>query len=168
MDHLTIAKDIVALFCAIFGGAFALFQYYKTVKLKAASHLNDIVTAMRDDKEIRDFIQLIEYGNFTFDTHFQGSPCEHQADKTLEYLSYICYLKEQHLIGEKEFAFVKYEIDHLLTNEEVVRYLKFLYHFSCNVIKEKPGPNPIADVTFKQLLEYAYRNHLINESFFTS
>lgn len=167
MDHLTIVKDIVALICAIIVGAFALFQYYKTVKLKAASHLNDIVTAMRDDKENRNFIQLVEYGNFTFDNHFQGSPCEHQADKTLEYLSYICYLKEEHLIGEKEFAFVKYEIVHLLTNEEVVRYLKFLYHFSCDVIKEKPGPNPIANVTFKQLLNYAYRNHLINESIFT-
>jgi len=168
MDSFTFVKEIVALICAVLGGALALYQYYKSVKLKAASHLNDIVTSMRNDEEIRSFIQLVEYDNFTFDKSFQGSSCEHKADKTLEYLSYICYLKEEHLIGNKEFAFVKYEIARILKNEEVIRYLKFLYHFSCGIIKENPGPNPVANVTFKQLIDYAYRNQLINASFFES
>lgn len=121
---------------------------------------------MRDDADIRDFIQQVEYNSFVFDSGFQGSQLEHKADKTLEYLSYICYLKEEHLIGEKEFAFVKYEIVHLLSNRDVVRYLRFLYHFSCGVLKQQPGPAPIADVTFKQLISYAYKNHYIDDSFF--
>ena len=78
-------------------------------------------------------------------------------DKTLSYFSYICYLREQKIISDKEFNFFKYEINRILMNSQVQDYFYNLYHFS------NKNNTPI---TFLYLFRYGEKIKIFDEKFY--
>ena len=84
---------------------------------------------------------------------------EVKMDKTLSYFSYICYLRDRHIISNKEFKFLKYKIERILVNPEVQDYLYNLYHFS------KKFNLPLS---FHYLFEYGKKHNFFDEEFFDS
>ncbi len=122
--------DIATLVLAIVGSVLGYKQWKKSVILKRAEFINELTMNIRTDKNIRRVIYNIDYGVDWYDEKFHCSgELEAEVDKTLSYFSYICYLREQKLIEDADFCFFKYEIDRILTNNQVQDYLYNLYHF---------------------------------------
>ena len=82
---------------------------------------------------------------------------ELKVDKTLSYFSYICYLKRQKIISNKEFDFFKYEVERILMNQQVQDYFYNLFHFS-----NKFG----TPFTFKYLFEYGKKRKMFENNFY--
>ena len=79
-----------------------------------------------------------------------------RIDKLLSYLSYICYLKQENNISDKEFRILQYEINRTCTSPSIQGYLWNLYHFS-----RKQG----TDCSFQYLIDYGIKNNIIEKSF---
>ena len=158
----TIGASIIGLFSVIL----AVFQYIKSSKLKRAKIFNSIIETLRTDPVILYWILIFDYGKDWYDSSFHNS-VEKQAgvDKTLQTLSYICYLRENNLISDKEFSSVKYEIWRVLNDEGVQDYLFNLYHFSSRFFQRK-HPKDVKDFPFSFLLAYGISENLIDDSFF--
>ena len=120
-------------------------QLQKSIKFKKADFLHDIVEKITFDKDIVAFIRKIDYGNEKwYDENFHtGSENERLADKALSYLSFILYLRQNKVITDSEFIFVKYILKRVLEDEQVFKYLNFLFHFDKN------------NFMYKNLVDYA-------------
>ena len=104
----------------ILGGIFGYYQWRKNVLLKRAGYINDLTEKIRTDSDINDVIYMFDYGEEWYSAKFHGSgELELKVDKTLSYFSYICYLKKQKIISDKEFDFFKYEIERILMNQQI-------------------------------------------------
>ena len=174
--------QFISIIAALVGGFTALLQYIKQNKRKRADLLSEIVNKMRSDPDIRAVISSIEKGSFKYGESFYHYLDEDEAktDKTLEYLSFFCYMKNSHLIGEKEFSFVEYEIRVVVSNREIQKYLYNLYHYAKSDVFSKQeeknkdvnngGKNNLHDsavkIPFDNLLKFAEREGLINKSFY--
>lgn len=122
--------DICSMLLVIVGGGFAYYQWKRSVALKRAEFINELTEKIRTDEYIRDVLYLFDYDEYWYSIDFHDSGVlELKVDKTLSYFSYICYLKNQRLISNKEFRFFEYEVDRILENEQVQDYFYNLYHF---------------------------------------
>ena len=92
-----------------------------------------------------------------YESFHQSGELELKVDKTLSYFSYICYLKRQKIITDKEFDFFKYEVERILMNQQVQDYFYNLYHFS------KKFKTPF---TFKYLFEYGEKGKMFDDDFY--
>lgn len=160
-DNTFNTGDIIAflgLIAVIAGGFFSLYQYNKNTKLKRADYINELTEKIRTDNDISSVIYKIEYNIEWYNDYFHDSgDLERQVDKTLSYFSYICYLKKQKIISDREFKFFKYEVDRILMNEEVVDYFYNLYHFARKFS---------APITFQYLFEYGEEINIFDEKFY--
>lgn len=101
---------------------------------------------------------MFDYGEEWYSMQFHGSgELELKVDKTLSYFSYICYLKRQKIISNKEFDFFKYEVERILMNQQVQDYFYNLFHFS-----NKFG----TPFTFKYLFEYGKKRKMFENNFY--
>ena len=101
---------------------------------------------------------MFDYDKKWYSRQFHESgELELKVDKTLSYFSYICYLKRQKIISNKEFDFFKYEIERILMNQQVQDYFYNLYHFS----NELGTP-----FTFKYLFEYGKKRKMFDDNFY--
>lgn len=173
----TFIKDFGVLICTIIGVTLALYQYYNSERLKRSHYLRELMDKLRGDKEIRHFIQLIEHDGFIYDQkHFNNTQLEIEADKALEYLSYICYLRKAKEISKAEFVFFEYEINHMLIDTEVKKYLKAILDdakktkVKIKQIKQRKNPKKqkkdqtssgIPHFPFKHLVEFAKEKGII-------
>lgn len=155
--------EIISLIIGAGGLCFGLYQFYQNSKIKRADQLNSIIFRIWSDEEIRSVIQLWEYNNTWYEpSSFHGSPEETKIDKTLQYLSYVCYLYKTKLLSKSEFATIEYEIVRALKNKSVIKYLQFLYLFSKTALSDKKSiPFP-----FQDLLDYGLENNLISKESF--
>lgn len=152
--------SIVSTVFIFFGGLFTFIQWKKSIRIKRADYINELTEKIRSDKYIKNTIYLFEYGDEWYSRNFHGSgKLEYQVDKTLSYFSYICYLQKQHIITKKEFMFFKYELEHLLMNNQVLDYLYNIYHYSNSI--DEP-------LTFYYLFEYGKNNNLFDDNFYDS
>lgn len=155
--------DIISIVSAVFilfGGLFTFIQWKKSVRIRRADYINELTEKIRSDEDIKNIIYLFEYGGEWYSGEFHGSgKLECQVDKTLSYFSYICYLRKQYIITKKEFMFFKYELEHLLMNNQVLDYLYNIYHYANSI--DEP-------LTFYYLFEYGKNNHLFNTDFYDS
>lgn len=138
--------SVLSVFLVILGGVFGFHQWRNNVLLKRAGYINDLTEKIRTDKDIKDIIYFFDYDKKWYSQQFHGSgELELKVDKTLSYFSYICYLKRQKIISNREFDFFKYEVERILMNQQVQDYFYNLYHFSnkFNI-----------PFTFKYLFEY--------------
>lgn len=162
VDYATVCASIISLL----GVILAVIQYIKSSKLKRADFFNAIIKKLRSDPVILKWLLTFDYEENWYDSSFHDS-VDKQAgvDKTLQTLSYICYLRENKLISDKEFSFVKYEICRVLGNKGVQDYLFNLYHFSSRFFQRK-HPKDVKDFPFSFLLAYGISENLIDDSFF--
>jgi len=153
-------SDIIAsisLFLVVIGGIFAFFQWRKNLLLKRADYINELTEKIRTDVDIKDTIYIFDYSEPWYDQNFHSSKeLEIKVDKTLSYFSYICYLKANRIISEKEFGFFKYEIKRILINPYVQDYFYNLYHFA--------NRNNVP-ITFDYLFKYG-RKSVFDATFF--
>lgn len=126
--------------------------------MKRASYINELTDKIRSDPLISDAIYLLDYGKIWYSESFHSSgELELKMDRTLSYFSYICYLKKQKIISDKEFKFFKYEIERILGNQQVQDYFYNLYHFSQKLK---------VPLTFEYLFEYGEKNNFFDEDFY--
>lgn len=150
--------SVLSVFLVILGGVFGFHQWRNNVLLKRAGYINDLTEKIRTDKDIKDIIYFFDYDKKWYSQQFHGSgELELKVDKTLSYFSYICYLKRQKIISNREFDFFKYEVERILMNQQVQDYFYNLYHFSnkFNI-----------PFTFKYLFEYGKKVGLFDDDFF--
>lgn len=145
-------------FFAISGGIIALFQWNNTIKIKRAEYVNTLFQELNNNEKIKRTIYIFYYDESTWhNDDFHGSDFELDVDDTLNYFSYICYLRESHLISKKEFDFFKYSIDKSLSSFQVEEYLYNVY-FHCKYSN--------TDLYFKNLFNYIRNNKIYGKEFF--
>lgn len=157
---ITIEQGIsmASLAVTVIGAWIAYKQWKKNSSLKKADYINELTGKIRGDKDIKEMIYLLEYEKDWYCEEFHDDDdIEPKMDKTLSYFSYICYLKEEKIISEKEFKFFKYKVEHFLRNEQLQDYFYNLYHYA-------KGFN--APITFYYLYEYGKRNNIFDADFY--
>ena len=157
-------SDVLSLFSivlVIIGGLFAYKQWVYSNKTKRADFINQIINNLRFDKEIAETINMIDYSNKWYDESFHNNKngLEYKVDKTLSYLSYICYLIKEKHISKNDFVILEYEINRTCLSYAVECYLWNLYHFS---ISQK------SKCSFQYLIDYGIQNKLIDETEFAN
>jgi hypothetical protein len=158
--EITISDIIscVSVLVVIIGGWFAYYQWRKNIFLKRADYINELTEKIRTDEFIKSTIYDIEYNTPWYSKEFHhGGENELRIDKTLSYFSYICYLKKQRIITNREFHFFKYEIMRILVNPQIQDYFYNLYHFA----NKFNVPH-----TFKYLFEYGEKNKFFDDDFY--
>ena len=74
--------------------------------VKRSGYINDLIEKIRTDEYIKDVVYMFDYNKKWYSESFQQSgELELKVDKTLSYFSYICNLKRQKIITDKEFDF---------------------------------------------------------------
>ena len=138
------------------GFIFGLYQYYKNSKVKRAKTLSKLILQLWSDDEIRSAVLMFDYDNSWYDNdkRFRSREEEIHVNKALQYLSYICYLKKNHVLSNNEFRVFEYEIKRLFQNNCAIQYLKFLHDFS----KEAIGNS----FPFQDLLDYGVEKKMID------
>lgn len=150
--------SIISLVLIVIGGLFTLYQWRKNMLLKRAGYINELTEKIRSDNDIKDTVYLIDYDLPWYSINFHGcGEDERKMDKTLSYFSYICYLKKQKIITEKEFRFFEYEVISILKNKQIRNYFYNLYHYSQRL--EVP-------FTFSYLLEYGFEQGYFEPDFY--
>lgn len=150
--------SIISLILVMAGGIFGYYQWRKSILLGRAEYINELTEKIRTDKYIKDVIYMFDYNYKWYTEQFHESgKLELKVDKTLSYFSYICYLREQKIISDKEFNFFKYEINRILRNSQVQDYFYNLYHFS------NKNNTPI---TFLYLFKYGEKIKIFDEIFY--
>lgn len=152
--------SLFTLLGAWIAGIFAFKQWKETNKIKKAEYINTLTEKIRTDEDIRTTVYLFDYGENWYNENFhekENREFERKIDKTLSYFSYICYLKQQKIILEKEFSFFRYEIMRILINENTQSYFFNLYHFS-KLNK--------SEMTFKYLFNYGEKVGVFNSDFY--
>lgn len=150
---------LISIILAIFGGLFAYQQWKYSNKTKRANFIDQILNKLRFDREIVETINMIDYDFSWYNEkfHHNHNDVEYKVDKTLSYLSYICYLIKEKHISKRDFIILEYEINRTCISPDVQCYLWNLYHFS---VSQK------SKCSFQFLIEYGIQNKLIEEDEF--
>lgn len=150
--------SIVSIVLAIIGAAFGFYQWKKSIRIKRAEYIEKLTEKIRTDNDIKEMVYTLDYGLLWYTSAFHNSgELERKMDKTLSYFSYICYLYSSRLISKKEYAIFKYEIERILTNDQVNKYFYNLYHFA------KKFETPM---TFSFLFEYGEKHNKFEKDFY--
>jgi len=150
--------SLITIVLAVVGGVFAFFQWHKSVKLKHAEFLNQIIEKIRFDEKMAEAIYLIDYNQFWYNESFHGSTDkEPLVDKLLSYLDYICYLIETHNIAKVEKKVLVYEIQRACESRSCQAYLWNLNWWS---------ESRKTVCSFQHLIDYGLSNDIINKGDF--
>lgn len=134
----------------------ALIQWNRQLRREAAEFLKGLMEELRST-EVSSFLYDIDYGVKWYGQDFHGSDKEDKVDRTLSFLSFMCYLRSKHLFGKAEFKFFEYELMRVMGNEQVVDYLYNIHHFSAG--QGRPSP-------FEHLIDYGVKVGLVNKKIF--
>lgn len=148
--------EFATLVATIIGGLFALVQWQKANKIKRAEFVDSLIRKLRDDKEIAKTMYMFDYVQDWYDGNFHnsGTALEHEVDKTLSFLSYICYLRKNNLIKDEDFHFFYYGIKRIADNYSVQAYLFNIYHFS---------KSRNTEISSSYLFNYCFENELFGK-----
>ena len=117
----------------------AWFQWKETNRLKRADHL----------KEIQEVLHILIVGSTWYDAKtwsFVSDEMEQKVDRFLAYYSYVCYLRDNGLLGEKEFLIFKYDLAVIGSNPDMQTYLKHL--------QENAENSKLSEIPFQPILKY--------------
>lgn len=149
--------SVISFITVLIGGAFALVQWNKNIRLKRADYLNALIEKLRTDPIIKESTKYFDYDHEWYSEDFHESEKENDFDYIFSFFSYICYLKSNHIIGEREFKMIKYEVNQVIDNEQTQQYLYNIYHFS------RSNHTPCS---FYYLVEYAKKRKVLSKEFF--
>lgn len=165
MEIGTVA-DLCTALVAFVGVFISVREYLRSNKLKRSSYIEPLIEKMKSS-EISEIVYMFQYGQFDYNKDFHKSgEMERKVDKTLQYFSYLCYLRENNIISKDEFSFFELEISQSLRDPCLIDYLFNLYHFVCHVEGYDPYIDGIDKSVYSSLLRYAKSKRLIIESFF--
>lgn len=148
--------SFISIILVIIGGIFGYKQWVYSNKTKRADFINQIISNLRFDREMVETMNMIDYDFLWYNENFHHNhnDVEYKIDKTLSYLSYICYLIKEKHISKRDFIILEYEINRTCISPDVQCYLWNLYHFS---VSQK------SKCSFQYLIEYGIQNKLIEE-----
>lgn len=171
LELIKIIIQLATVTIAVWGGLSALIEYRERSRTSKALKLNEIVNQMRNDDDMREVMHLIEWKKFRFDSSFYTEGLEKKADRTFEYLSYFCYLLDSGIIGEREFAFIEYEVITVLKNYQVQSYFFNLYHYiqheQRKIDNVYNSPSDSTKIPFYYLLEYGIKKGVIDSDLYS-
>ena len=151
----------IALGLSIICVLFAFHKWKKQTDVRRTEFVKDLIYSIRVDEENRNMFYQVEYNKFSYTKEFHGSETEKKLDKLLTQYNYVCYLRTKNIINDDEFGFAKYQIYHILQNQNIQKYLHFIFHHSIRV------QNKIDDTfSFTYLLRYGMNEGILNESFY--
>ncbi len=135
----------------------ALIQWNRQLKREAAEFLKGLLDELRSE-EIVSFLYDIDYDKKWYGGKFHEGKKENKVDRTLSFLSFVCYLRSERLLGDAEFAFFDYELARALGNRQVIDYLYNLHHFSAGQNRKSP---------FEQLINHGVSVGLVDKGVFS-
>ena len=121
---------IVSLVFMGLGGIFAYVQWHRSIQIRRAEFLHQLLEKIRFDDEIVKIMQIVDYNPNWYDSGFHGSEIERGMDKFLSYADYVCYLRQTKNIYKEEFQIFDYQIRRICDNRSCRYYLWNLYHYS--------------------------------------
>lgn len=161
MNKTVNLSDIIgalSLIFALVGGGFAYIQWRKSLKLKRAEYVKSLLDEIKTNKDIANY--LFDYGEKWYGPSFHNSgELERKIDLTLDFNSYICYLRNHYIIKQSDFNCFKYDVERIITNHQFIDYCYNLYHFSKKI--KQPIP-------FYELFQYSKKRNCFDEEFWNS
>lgn len=149
--------DHIEFITAILAGITALFQWKQSNNNNRAEYLDKLLNTLWENKDIQNFLLLNDYNNDWYTEEFHRSDDKTLptiADKTLSYISYICYVVKVRIIRNDEKALFDYYINSLAQSDDLRRYIFDLYQYS--IFSKKTFP-------FSYFLDYCIENNFINK-----
>ncbi len=161
---MIIKSQDIALILGIITGSvgfiISVIEFIKSNRIKRAQYLKDVLDKLRTDTFNTDIEYLLEYDveerKSWYNEKFHHSDLEKKMDRFLSNINYFCYLRNQKIIGKREFKFLRYEIERVCLNEQVQAYLWNLYHYSLQYTSDCP---------FQQIIDYGIKNNLFRRGF---
>lgn len=151
---------IIACLATAFGVIIGVVQWRKSVLIKRAELIDEILEKFRTDANIRKAVYLFDYDQFWYNEKFHDtSRREDCVDIGLEYFSYVCYLRKIGILRRKDFALFRYIVYRASSNLGVQDYFYNLYHFS---------QAQHADFPFPALLWFASKENILHDDFYSS
>ena len=177
--------DILALSLSVIGGVVGLSQWVKGNDYKRAEIAKELITQIRDDKEIAFIMDLIDWPDkFEYDGEFhvvegmekprskdiqelyndlemfKSGPNQKlfiAIDRTLAHFNYICYLHELKIFKKEDMAIFMYEIRRLFDNEHICNYLYSLTLWSMSLHVE---------CSYSHLVSYGIKMGYVSRDFY--
>ena len=159
IDFLHIIIDNIEFCVALCGGIVALLQWKESNNNKRAEYLNSLLSKLWENKDIQQFILLNDYDKNWYTPSFHRSKDKTlptQADKTLSFMNYICYVLNVRIIHTKERNLFDYYLSSLALCKDMRHYLFDLYQYS--ILNNKP-------FLFKYFLNLCIKLRLLPKSF---
>ena len=146
----------VSLVFALVGGCFAYRQWRKSMKLKRAEYVKSLLDEIKTNKDIVNYLFDYNAEKWYGPSFHNSGELERKIDITLDFYSYICYLRNHHIIKQSDFKCFKYDVERIITNSQFINYCYNLYHFSKKI--KQPIP-------FYELFRYAKKRHCFDNEF---
>lgn len=150
---------IISLLFIFIGGIFGYKQWNKSIKIRRAEFLYQILDKIRFDDNIVEAMYSIDYNTKWYNEQFHNSEIEVKIDNLFFYIDYICYLKKTGNISDREFQIFRYKIHRICISNSSKMYLWNLYHFS---LRNK------TECSFYNLIDYGVKNKLFPPDFKTN
>lgn len=138
---------------SLVGAGFAFYKWHVSQKQKDAELLLMAVRRLRSGS-VRKFINLLDYDKKWYGPSFHSGESERLVDEALSYFSYVCYLRQNHLISKAVFNFFGYEIKLVCCNQDVQDYFYNLFWDSRRYKLEFP---------FRALLDFGLKHSYIDK-----
>lgn len=149
---------LMSLIFVAIGGFFIYCQWWKSVKIRRAEFINQLLEKLRFDKSLTSAMYTMDYNQDWYDNAdaFHNSELECSIDKLLSYMDYICYLKVTGNISKTEFKIFQYEI-----NRACVSYSSKVYLWNLYLFSKKNRTN----CSFIYLINYGIASKLLPNNF---
>lgn len=122
---IKITIDIAQLIFTIVGGIYALVLFKQSYIEKKNQFLIDIYDKFYNNKEINEILYSIDKEKQLGEIRY-GGKLEIAADKTLRFLDLIGQLIKDKQLTKRDIQGFKYEINIILNNAEIIKYLEWL------------------------------------------
>lgn len=160
IEEILQGAKIIACLSTAFGVIMGIVQWRKSVLIKRAELIDEILEKFRTDANIRKAVYQFDYDQFWYNEKFHDtSTRENYVDIGLEYFSYVCYLRKIGILRRKDFELFRYIIYRALSNLGVQDYFYNLYHFS---------RAQHTDFPFPALLWFAKKEKILYDGFYSS
>jgi len=140
----------LSIIMVAFGGLYAVYQWSKTIKIRRAEFIKQVIAKFWFDKDMANTVYKLENISSDF---------EYEVDKLFYYLSFICYLRQTKNINEKEFCMLRYVVIIVCQSDHTQHYLWDFYHFSTRKDIKKP---------FDYLIEFGIKSNNFPADFYKS
>lgn len=155
LKNLESIFSIIESIAVVVGAFVALYQWNNQKKVQRISLLEEGSNFLMKNSDIAEVVHKIEWKEkIGFNgKEFRNMEIERKVDYTLT--SFSNFLVKMKLVDCRDFYFSRYLLKHILENDEIQSYLKFLLDESVDGIRD--------DHPYKRLLDYGKEKQLKGE-----